>query len=122
MAANIPTVVLDEQLALLEGDVVNVCSTEPTTYTEATVTFNLASQAVVGGDFTYAAGDVNGRKWTCTPTLGTSITDDGTAAHVAITNSTGSSLRFVTTCTNVVLASGGTVDISPFSTEQRQLA
>jgi hypothetical protein len=122
MPANIPTTVLDEQLALLEGDVVQICSSEPTNYTEATVTFNLASQAVTGGDFTYAAGDVSGRKWTCAPTLGTTITTGGTSGHVAITNSVGTTLRFVTTCNAVVLLGGGTVDISPFITEQEQLA
>lgn len=118
MAKLIPDAIIDAQLALTEGDVINVCAGQPTTYTEATVTFNLASQALVGGDFVAANGDTSGRKWTLTPTIGTTIDTDGLADHVAITNLGDTSLRLVTTLTTpTALTSGNTVDINPFDNE-----
>jgi hypothetical protein len=118
MAKLIPDTIIDAQLALTEGDVINVCAGQPTTYTEAITTFNLASQAIVGGDFTYANGDASGRKWTLTPPTGTSVTTSGTADHVAITNLGDTSLRLVTTITTpTAITSGNTVDINAFDNE-----
>lgn len=122
MAKVIPDAIIDLQLGVLEGNVVNVCSAEPTTYTEAITTFQLASQAITGPDFTYAAGDVSGRKWTLTPTTGTTIDNSGTATHVAITASGDTSLRLVTTCTSTALTASNTVDINPFQHEIRDPA
>lgn len=118
MAKFIPDSIIDAQLALTEGDVINVCDQQPTTYTEAITTFNLASQAIVSGDFTYANGDGSGRKWTLTPPTGTSVSTSGTANHVAITNSSDTSLRLVTTLTTpTAITSGNTVDINAFDNE-----
>lgn len=115
MAKVIPDANLDLMLDVVEGTNIHVCSAEPTTYTEATSTFNLATDAV--GSYTKANGDVSGRKNTQAGTTGTSITSSGTATHVAITTTTGSVLELVTTCTSQALTSGGTVDIGPFAHE-----
>ena len=115
MAKSIPDANIDLQLDVVEGTNIHVCSAEPTTFAEATTTFNLASDSV--GSYTPADGDVSGRKNTQAGTTGTSITTTGTATHVAITTTTGSVLELVTTTTSQALTSGGTVDIGPFDHE-----
>lgn len=114
MAKYIPTAVIDAQLDAAQGNLLCVCSAEPSTYTEASSTYKLASTALTGGDFTKAAGDGGGgsRKNTLQAKTGISITADGTATHVAICDSTSSALLRVTTCASQVLTSGGTVDVS----------
>ena len=118
MAKNIPTANIDLMLAIVEGTNIHVCSAEPTTYTEAVTTFNIATDTV--GTYTKAAGDVSGRKNTQAGTTATSITTSGTATHVAITTTTGSVLELVTTATPQLLTSGGTVDIGSFAHEIEQ--
>ena len=115
MAKAIPDAILDAMLAAAEGDNVHVCSAQPTTYTEASSTYQLATQAITGGNYAKANGDTSGRKNTLTPATGTSISNSGTATHVAVTN--GTSLVSVTTCTSQALTSGGTVDIGAFAHE-----
>lgn len=116
MAKVIPDTIIDSMLDLCDGTAVHVCSAEPTTYAEAATTYNLASETVTGGNFAKANGDTSGRKNTCTPGTGTSITSSGTATHVAITDA-GTTLVLVTTCTSQALTSGGTVDIGAFAHE-----
>lgn len=94
----------------------HVCTTQPTNRTEAVTTYNLATQAMVTGDYTLAAGDVSGRKVTVGAKTGISITTSGTALHVAHTSAT--ELLWVTTCTSQVLSTGGTVDVPTHKHEQ----
>lgn len=115
MAKFIPDSNIDLMLDQVEGTNIHVCSAQPTTYLEATTTFNLVTDAV--GTYTKAAGDVSGRKNTQAGTTASSITSTGTATHVAITTTTGSVLELVTTCTSQALTSGGTVDIGSFAHE-----
>ena len=112
MAKNIPDSNLDEMLSVVEGTNIHACSAQPTTYAEATTTFNLASDAT--GTYTKANGTPSGRQNTQAGTTATSITNTGTATHVAITTTTGTVLELVTTCTPQALTSGGTVDIGSF--------
>lgn len=115
MGKVIPDSNIDLMLANVEGTNIHVCSAEPTTFTEATSTFNLASDTV--GSYVKANGDTSGRKNTQAGTTGTSISSTGTANHVAITTTTGSVLELVTTCASQALTSGGTVDIGAFDHE-----
>lgn len=85
-----------------------ICTAQPTTIAEANTTFNLATQAMVGGDYTNANGDVSGRKVTVAAKTGISITSTGDATHVALHD--GVTILEVTTCTTQTLTSGGTVD------------
>jgi hypothetical protein len=117
MAKLIPDANIDLMLDIVEGDEVHVCAGQPTTFAEATTTFNLATQAISGANYTKANGDTNGRKNTLAPPAGTSITATGTADHVAVTTTTGSVLELVTTVTSQSLTSGGTVDIGSFDHE-----
>lgn len=99
------------------GNKMIVCSSQPTTYAEANVTYNLASQAMVSGDYTLAAGDTSGRKVTTGAKTGLTIAANGTATHVAIVDTTGSRLLLVTTCTSQALNTGGTVDVPAWKWE-----
>lgn len=117
MAKNVPDANIDLMLAVVEGTDLHVCSAEPTTFTEATTTFNLATEASISGDYAKANGDTSGRKNTLTVPTGTSISSTGTATHIAVTNSVGSVLEIITTCTSQALTSGGTVDVSAWAHE-----
>lgn len=109
---------MDAGLGYISGNAnqIHVCSAQPTTRTEAVTTFNLASGAVAGGDFTLANGDVSGRKQTTAAKSGLSITASGTATHIAITSAT--ELLLVTEVSPTqALTSGGTVDTAAFDHE-----
>lgn len=121
MSKNIPLVQIDGMLQLVEGDALHICSAEPTTFVEATTTFNLAT-FVVGANYTLANGDVSGRKNTLAALLGASITSTGTATHASVTLASGSQLKLTTTTVSQLLTSGGTVDTSAFDHEIQQAA
>lgn len=113
MAKFIPDAILDQQLNLLEGDNVHVCSQQPTTYTEAATTYQLATQAITAPNMVISNGDAGGRKLTYTPPTGTTISNTGTGTHLAVTS--GTTLLLVTTCNSLALTASQTVDINPFS-------
>ena len=106
---------IDLMLDQVTGDAEHVCSAEPLNYTEASATYQLATQALIAGNFVKANGDVSGRKQTVTPDPDTLIDNTGTANHIAITN--GITLVDVTTSTPQALTAGGTVTIGPFAHE-----
>ena len=120
MSKNIPDVQIDGMLQLVEGDQLHICSAQPTTFAEATTTFQLATFTVVGGNYTLAAGDVSGRKNTLAALTGATIDNTGTATHAAVTLVSGSQLKLVTTTVSQLLTSGGTVDTSAFDHEIQQ--
>jgi hypothetical protein len=93
------------------------CSAQPTTYTEANATYFLAGVVIDGTDFTKANGDVSGRKTTLQQQASVSITNTGTATHVATIITGSSTLLDVTTCTSQALTSGGTVTFPAFDHE-----
>lgn len=107
--------VMDASLDALVGNQIHVCSAQPTTRAEAVSTYNLASGAIDGTDYTKANGDTSGRKTTVAAQTGLSITASGNATHVATTD--GTNLLDVTTCTTQPLTSGGTVDTPAFDHE-----
>lgn len=96
-----------------------VCTTQPTTYAEATSTYKLASVALTSTGLTVAAGDAGGsaRKMTTTQKSGVSVTLSGTAKFIALAGSSGSTLLLVTTCTSQSLTSGNTVTIPAWKHE-----
>lgn len=96
-----------------DSDYLCVCSTQPTTYTEAYVTYMLAKVALTSGDFTKADA-TSGRKVTVGAKTGTTITNSGDAQHFALVKTSGTTLRGVTTCTLQHLYAGGTVDTPAF--------
>jgi hypothetical protein len=77
----------------------------------------LAEATLTGSDFTLAAGDVSGRKVTIAAKSGLSVIAAGTANHVALLDTAGSRLLYVTTCPAQALVAGGVVSIAPWSIE-----
>lgn len=74
-----------------EANRVDICSSEPTTYTAATSTASLGNTTSI----TISAptnGDTSGRKVTLSAITGASVTGTGTASHFAITDTTNSRL------------------------------
>lgn len=122
MAKFVPDATIDAMLDVIADavDRIDICSTQPTTYTEATSTYTLGNVAVTagagGGDWTIGNGDVSGRKLTLAQQTGVSIGSNGTAAHIAGTNGS-DTLYFVTTCTSQVVTSGNTATINTFDIE-----
>lgn len=122
MAKAAPDAVMDAALNYVAAsDKLVVCSTQPTTYTEANATYAIADVALTpgagNGDFTIANGDVSGRKLTIAAQNGVTIDTSATALHVALVLTSDSTLRYVTTCTSQALVSGGTVDVPAWDIE-----
>jgi hypothetical protein len=101
------------------GNIMTVCTAQPTTRTEAVTTYALADIALTpgdgNGDFTIANGDTSGRKLTIAQQADVPIDSSGTATHVAICD--GTNLLYVTTCTSQSLTSGNTVTFPAWDIE-----
>lgn len=119
MPKQAPDATIDQMLTYIGGaNVMHAISAYAMDDTYTTVTTNsLANVSMAGGDFTNAAGDTSGRKVTVAAKTGASITATGTATHVALVNSTGSTVRYVTTCNSQALTSGGTVNFPSWKVE-----
>ena len=117
--------VLDAALKYIAGSAVSpdttndrdlcICSSQPTTRTEAVTTYMLAKTTLTkSSDFTIAddASSPYGRKVTTAQKSGVSVTNSGTATYVAICD--GTNLLIVTTCTSQALTAGNTITIPAF--------
>ena len=105
------------QVLIDDGDRLDLCSQEPTNYTEATNTYSLGNQTSITIG-TIADGDVSGRKVTVSATSGGTIDATGTATHYAISNVAGTQLLAagdLTTSQQVV--SGNTFTTEAFDIE-----
>jgi hypothetical protein len=91
---------------------VDVCTTEPTTYTEATSTYSVASYVVDSSDFTKANGDVSGRKVTLAQQTGNNGTGTGAANFLAFSKTTGSEFLGVIDGDGDTVNSGSPVTIN----------
>jgi len=88
--------VLDAALQYVEdnADKLVICSTAPTTYTEANVTYALGSATPT---FTGPVdGDTSGRKTTVDAVSGATVDASGTYTHVALVDTANSKLLYVT--------------------------
>jgi hypothetical protein len=92
-----------------------VCSEQPTTYAEATTTYDggaskykLAIKTITGADFA-KADDSSGRKVTIAQQAGMTVDATAPATHIALCIASGSVLVYVTTCTSQSLTAGNTV-------------
>jgi hypothetical protein len=93
-----------------------LCSTQPTTRTEAVTTYMLASTTLnKTTEVTLANGDTSGRKMTISAKSAVSVTNSGTGQHVAICDAT--RLLFVSTTASQAVSSGGTCDIGSWKDE-----
>lgn len=96
------------------GTRIDFCSSEPTTYAQATSTLTLANETGITLTAN-AAGSPNGRRCTIPSSVSATVTGDGTATHWALTD--GSSALVATgalTSGVAVLVGGGsnTLDLS----------
>jgi hypothetical protein len=91
------------------------CSTQPTTYAEATSTYELADVTMASGDFTLGAYNTTGRQCAVAAKTGVTVDNSGTFAHVAFVDVANSKLLYVTTGTNQVLTAGNTCDFPTFN-------
>ena len=109
--------VYNGSLAVIADNVVRVdiCTTEPTTYAEATTTYTVANYTVTAGDgngdWTIAAGDTSGRKLTLGAQSGNNGTGTGAASFVAFTDGS-STLYGVIDGDGDTVNSGSPVNIS----------
>lgn len=112
--------VLDGALNIVKNNATRicVCSTQPTTHTEALTTYMLAIKTITSADFTGPAnGDTNGRKLTSNQHSGVSVTNSGTAQHIAFVDFANNKLLYVTTCTSQSLTAGNTVTVPVWDIE-----
>lgn len=123
MGKLVPDARLDIFLAAIANECtrVTICSTQPTTYTEANATYALADVTVTAGDgngdFTIGNGDTNGRKLTLLQQTGVTVDTSGTAAHIALLDVAGTELLAVSTCTSQAVTAGNTATINAFDIE-----
>jgi hypothetical protein len=111
--------ILDAALNAIKNGVTQlcVCSTQPTTYAEATATYKLAIKTgLTSGSFTGPVdGDVSGRKLTINQEATLTVDTGGNAQHIALCS--GSVLLYVTTSTAQTLIAGNTVTVPAWDIE-----
>jgi len=89
-----------------DGDRVDICSSEPSNYTEATSTNTLGNKTSVSVG-SPAAGDTSGRKVTIPAITDGSVTADGTASHWALSDVTGTELKAAQDLTSTQAVTNG---------------
>lgn len=109
--------VLDGALQVITGATRMVAlAGQPTDYASA-LSGSLANVTLAAGDFALAEGDVSGRKVSVAAKAGVSVVAAGTADHVALLDSAGSRLLYVTTCPSQTLPLGGSVNFAGWTVE-----
>lgn len=108
--------VFDNGLTVLdtEANRLDICSTEPTTYTQATTTYTLGNKTSlsIGAPADRSGG---GRDVTVASFTDGSVTASGTAAYYAITDTTNSRLLATgSLSSSQAVTSGNTFSISSF--------
>lgn len=101
MSKSVHPDVLDATLDVVDqGNLMTLCSAEPTTRTEAVATFALADVAMTPNvDYTKQAGDNgSGRQVRMAAKSGVPVDVNGTGTHIALVD--GTRLLLVTTCTS----------------------
>jgi len=95
-----------------------ICSQQPTTYTEATTTYALATaDMTVNTDYTLANGTASGRKITTAVKSNITPTGTGGGNHVAFCQSGASKLWLVTNCSEQNIVAGNPINIPAFTYE-----
>jgi hypothetical protein len=98
------------------GTALHICSGEPATRA-AVLTNSLATVALDAGDYSKAAGDVDGRKVTVAAQSDVAVTATGTPAHYCIIDGTVLLARTEVDPASPDLTSGSTTDIPATSFE-----
>jgi hypothetical protein len=117
---------LDAALAYITANTTQlcVCSAQPTTYAEATTTYDGGASkyklalkgGLTSGSFTGPAnGDTSGRKITVNQQATITVDASASATHIALCS--GTTLLYVTTCTSQALTVGNTVTVPAWDIE-----
>lgn len=117
MGKMVADAVLDAALSYIKTNAILlvVCSDTPTTYANATATYDLADVAIDGDDMVIGDGTVSGRKLTISEQAAVTIDHSGTATHIALCSS--DTLLYVTTCTSQALTAANTVTVPAWKIE-----
>lgn len=120
MPKHCPDAMLDAAFDWLDqATAMHLCSTldSSPTYAEV-IAASLADVAVTPDtDFTKADGDTSGRKVTVAAKNGVTVDNSGTGNHIALVTTSGSVLRYITTCTSQVVTAGNTVNFPAWKIE-----
>ena len=113
--ATLANAVFDNGLSTLtsNGTRIDICSTEPTTYAEATSTYTLGNDTITIGSPADRTG--GGREVTVGAVTTASVTGNGTAAFYAITNGTDTLLATGSLNTSQAVTSGNTFSLGSFT-------
>jgi hypothetical protein len=118
--------VFDNGLTILdtEANRLDICSSEPTTYSAATTTASLGNKSLAAGDIgAPAAGSPNGRQVTVQALTAGSVTATGTATHYAITDTANSRLLATgALASSQAVTNGNTFSTSSFTIRIPQAA
>jgi hypothetical protein len=107
--------VLDGGLDYLtaNGTRIDICSTEPTTYTEATSTFTEGNKTALSVGAA-EDGDASGRKVVVPAITDGDVTGTDTVTHWALTDATSELLAVNTLSSSQVVTSGNTFTLAAF--------
>lgn len=112
--------VYDNGLSVLstEANRIDICSTEPTTYTAATSTNSLGNTTSISIG-SPEDGDTSGRKVVVAAVSGGSVTGSGTATHFAISDTSNTRLLVTGTLTGggQTVTSGNTFSLNALDIE-----
>ena len=120
MAKSVHNDVLDAALNYIKNNanLETVCTSQPTTYAEASANYKLADVVIDSADFSGPAdGDTSGRKIQVNQQATITVDSSGSAQHVALCATGDSKLLYVTTCTAQQLTQGNTVTIPAWDIE-----
>lgn len=109
--------VLDGALAIIAGaDRAVALDAQPASFAGAW-SARLAETSLSATDFVVGPGDASGRKITVAAKAGADVVAPGAANHVALLDTVGGRLLYVTTCPIQPLSMGGTVNFDSWSVE-----
>ena len=118
MGKSVHNDVLDAGLNYIaaNADKLTICSAQPTTYAEANATYALGDAVP---SFTGPAdGDASGRKLTVDAVSGADVDATGEASHVALLDTAGSKLLYVTTLAEAQnVTAGNTFNLAAWDIE-----
>lgn len=121
MSKKVDDSILDAALNEIKNNAnkMTVCSGEPAGYAAANNGGSdfLGDVAMSSGDFILSNGDTSGRKCTVAAKSAVNIDVTGTATHVALLDTSTSTLLYVTTSTSLGLTSGNQLTFGSWDIE-----
>ena len=121
MAKKVHDDVLDGALSFIvdKCDRMTVCAGEPASFAEADEggARHLATAAMASADFTVSDGATSGRQVVVAQKGGVTVAQSGSVDHVALLDTAGSRLLYVTTCAAQVLTAGNSITLGSWAIE-----